>query len=239
MGPILFGIVCYLIFFGTFLYAIAFTGNVIVPKTIDVGGTSSSSALLNNLILLGLFAISHSLMARPWFKAKWTKIVPAVSEHNIYVLTSSLVLIIMFAYWQPMTMVVWNVENSVLGLVLTAMFWLGWLTVLTSTFMINHFELFGLQQVYMHYMGRENPKSKFTNRFLYKYVRHPIMLGFVVAFWAAPQMTLGHLLFAVATTGYIMIGIFLEEKDLLNHLGDSYVGYRANTSMLFPIPKKS
>jgi len=236
---LLFGVISYIVFFVTFLYAIGFVGNLLVPKSIDSGmATSFGQALLTNLILLSIFAIQHSVMARPAFKSWWTKIIPEQIERSIYVLLSSLALILLFWLWQPMSGVIWNVENSVGQTVLWAVFALGWLMVLVSTFMINHFDLFGLRQVYMYMKGQEYTHLNFKTPLMYQLVRHPIMLGFIIAFWAIPTMTVGHLIFAFVTTVYILIAIQFEEHDLVQYHGDEYQAYIDETSMILPFPKK-
>lgn len=230
-----YGLVCYVVFLGSFLYSIGFVGNFIVPKTIDSDpGVGVPEALAVNLVLLGLFAVQHSVMARPGFKAVWTRIVPRTVERSTYVLLSSLLLALLCWKWQAIPTVVWDVSSPAPKVFLTALFGLGWLIVLLSTFMINHFDLFGLRQVYLRLRGLGYTPVNFTQRALYKVVRHPIMLGFVIAFWATPHMSAGHLLFSIATTGYILVGILLEERDLMKFHGVEYGAYRAKVPMLFP-----
>ena len=242
MGRILafaYGVVSYVVFFVTFLYAIGFVGNIVVPKSVDFGGAAPlSEALLVNSLLLGLFAIQHSVMARPGFKKWWTKFVPQPVERSTYVLLASLALILLFWQWRPINTVVWDVENTIGNYLLWAIFFLGWVTVLIGTSLINHFDLFGLRQVYLYNRGEEYSELGFRTPFLYKLVRHPIMLGFIMAFWATPRMTVGHLLFSVATTAYILIAIQLEERDITSIHGKAYEDYRERVSMLLPIPKR-
>ena len=235
----LYGTICYFIFFGTFLYAIGFVGNFIVPKSMDTGVEGSlSEALLINMLLLGVFAIQHSVMARQGFKEKWTKIIPAEIERNTYVLLSSLALLLIFWQWRPMGDVIWDVSNTTLGNVLIGISLAGWLFVLISTFLLDHFELLGLKQAYSNLTGRKMQSSKFRTPGFYKFVRHPIYLGFTIAFWATPIMTTAHLLFAIGTLGYTLVGIFLEEKDLVTMFGEEYKNYKSEVSMLIPLPSK-
>jgi protein-S-isoprenylcysteine O-methyltransferase Ste14 len=235
----LYGLASYIVFLGSFLYAIGFVGNVIVPKTIDSGPSAALPvALAIDLTLLGLFAAQHSIMARPGFKAVWTRIVAPPIERSTYVLISSLLLILLFWKWHAIPSVVWDVSSPALQALLLALFALGWLIVLLSTFMINHFDLFGLRQVYLRMRGVGYTPLGFTQRAFYNFVRHPIMLGFVIAFWATPHMSLGHLVFSIATTAYILIGIFLEERDLMRYHAAQYGPYRARVPMLFPTGAK-
>ncbi len=233
---LLFGVVSYVIFLIAFLYAIGFVGNVAVPKSIDSGVPEGLAiSIIINVILLSVFAIQHSVMARPGFKKVWTRIIPESIERSVYVLVSSLALLLVFWQWRPLTDIVWSVENSIGRIALLALFAAGWLIVLLSTFMINHFELFGLRQVYLRAKGSTGEHLNFTTRAFYKYVRHPIMLGFIIAFWATPVMSVGHLLFAAVTTAYILVAIQLEERDLMTSHGDTYGKYKQEVGMLIPV----
>ncbi|CAN5389748.1 isoprenylcysteine carboxylmethyltransferase family protein [soil metagenome] len=244
MGRILalvYGVISYLVFFLTFLYAIAFVGNCpLVPRTIDTNphAATLTRAIIANVILLSIFAIQHSVMARPSFKRIFTKVIPAAIERSTFVLLSSLALLLMFCQWRSITSVVWNVQTPALQFVLWGVFAFGWLMVLLSTFLINHFDLFGLRQVYLYMKSEEYSPVGFKEIFLYKFVRHPIMLGFIIAFWATPLMTYGHLLFAVVTTIYILVAIQLEERNIAEVHGADYDAYRSRVSMIVPMPPR-
>jgi methanethiol S-methyltransferase len=235
-----YGLACYTVFLVTFLYAIGFVGNLVVPKSIDRGATVSlRDAVIVNVLLLGVFALQHSIMARPEFKRWWTKFVPRPIERSTYVLFASLALLLLYWQWRPITTVVWSVDHAAGRTLLHTLFWLGWLIVFLGTFMINHFDLFGLRQVYMKLRNRDYADLNFRTPFFYKFLRHPIMLGFIIAFWATPHMTVGHLLFSMATTVYILLAIQLEERDLTKLFGEQYQEYRRKTPMLIPrVPKR-
>lgn len=230
-----YGALCYAVFFASFLYAIGFVGNLLVPRSVDNGiAAPIGAAILINLGLLGLFAVQHSVMARPAFKRVWIRLVPKPIERSTYVLLSSLLLFLLFWQWRTMPEVIWHVSAPAGQVTLLVLFWLGWAIVLTSTFMINHFDLVGLRQVYLAARRQPYTDVPFRTTLLYRVVRHPLMLGFIVAFWAAPTMTAGHLFFALVTTVYIVVGVQFEEHDLVNALGEPYERYRAQVPMLVP-----
>ncbi len=237
---LLYGIVAYLLFLIAIVYGIGFVGNIFVPKGIndDVGGLMSW-VIIVDVILLSLFAVQHNVMARAWFKTWLTRFVPRPLERSTFVVASSLLLLLLYWQWRPLPEVVWQVDNSIGRRVLWAIYFLGWGIVFYSSFVIDHFELFGLKQVWSAFRGREYVPTEFSERSLYRWVRHPLMLGFIIAFWSAPTMTLGRLLFAAVTTVWILIAIQIEERDLLHILGEPYRRYRARTPMIVPMPRKS
>ena len=226
----------YVLFLGTFLYAIGFLGDMFVPKSIDSGmPTAPAQAVIVDFLLLGLFAVQHSVMARRSFKAWWTRIVSPAVERSTFVLTASLCLALLYWQWQPIPApVVWNVSSAAASHIVLAIFWLGWGVLLISSFLINDFELFGLTQVAARLTGAQSPKPEFRTPFFYRYVRHPIYLGFLLGFWATPTMTAGHLLFSIGATGYILVGIWFEERDLIAQFGEQYRRYRHQVGMLIP-----
>ena len=232
----LYGVFCYLVFFATFLYAIAFLGDFGVPKSIDSGAQGLlGRALAVDVLLLGLFAVQHSLMARPWFKRAWTRIVPPAAERSTYVLFASVAMILLFWKWQPMGGLIWQLDTEVGRLVAYGIYAFGWALLLLATFLIDHFDLFGLRQVYLYLSGRPYTGLQFRKPLLYRYVRHPIYVGWLCIFWATPQMTVAHLVFALATTAYILIAISWEERDLLSAHGETYRRYREQVPKLIPI----
>ncbi len=235
-----YGLVAYAVFLGAFLYAVGFVSDLVVPKTVDTGiALVPSQGVLVDILLLALFAVQHSGMARRGFKRWWTRFVPAAIERSTYVLFASLVLILLFWQWRPIPVIIWQVRDSAMAVVLLGLSFCGWSIVLLSTFLINHFELFGLRQTLDRLDARDAGAPVLRTPFLYKLVRHPIYLGFIIAFWATPVMTAGHLLFAAVTTSYILIGIALEERDLVAQFGDEYRRYRQRVRMLVPILRKS
>jgi protein-S-isoprenylcysteine O-methyltransferase Ste14 len=237
---LLYGLLAYLLFFVAILYGIGFVANLVVPKGIDDGVVEPlSTAVAVNVALLLLFAVQHNVMARPWFKEWWTRIIPPSVERSTFVALASLILLLLYWQWRPMPTVVWHVDNTAGRGLLWVLYFLGWAIVFYSSFLIDHFELFGLTQVWSYFRGREHVSATFSERSLYRWVRHPLMLGFILAFWAAPTMSQGRLLFAVVTTLWILIAIQIEERDLIALLGEPYRRYRARTSMLLPLPPRS
>lgn len=231
----IYGMASYLVFFVTILYAIGFVMGVMVPKNIDTGTDSSvTTAVVVNLLLMSLFAVQHSVMARKGFKAWWTQYVPKPIERSTYVLAASSCLLLLFWQWRAIPTVIWQVDDPNLAVAVAMFALVGWVLVFISTFLINHFELFGLSQVANHLFDKDVAPPRFRTPLLYKFVRHPIYLGFIIASWATPVMTLGHLLFAAVITAYILVGIWLEERDLVEVFGDQYREYRQRVSMLVP-----
>jgi methanethiol S-methyltransferase len=236
----LYGLAAYLVFFGIFLYAIGFVSGLVVPKTIDTGTVVPiTQALIVNILLMSLFALQHSVMARRQFKEWWTQYVPKSVERSTYVLLASLALVLLVWQWRPIPTVLWKIDDPQIAMAISGLSLVGWLIVLTSTFLINHFELFGLHQIANNLVGRPMPVPRFRTPLYYKFVRHPIYLGFIIAFWATPTMTIGHLLFAAVTTAYIVVGAVLEERDLVDVFGDDYRRYKDRVSMLVPWRKSA
>jgi len=237
---LLFAIVCYAIFFATFLYLIVFVGNfdlgALSPRTVDAPPSTlaTGAAVVIDVALIALFGVQHSVMARQGFKKAWTRIVPWPVERSMFVLISSLALIVMFRFWQPIDTVVWSVRNPIAADILWLLFWLGWGLVLISTFLINHFELFGLEQAWFHMRGKQGHAPELREPSLYRFVRHPMMLGFFFAFWAIPTMTAGHLLLAAGLSAYILVALHYEERDLVALFGADYENYRTRVGMLLP-----
>jgi protein-S-isoprenylcysteine O-methyltransferase Ste14 len=237
---VIYGVSAYLFFLGTFIYAIGFAGNIGVPKGIDDGKVSPLPVAIGiNVLLLAVFALQHSVMARQGFKRMWTRVVPHSVERSTYVVAATLVLALLLWQWRPMPGIVWDLRGTVGATILSVLFVVGWMLLLASTFLVNHFELFGLAQVWAYARGYELPKPTFRTPGLYRIVRHPLYAGFVIAFWSAPVMTVGHLMFSIATTGYILLGIFFEERDLIMTFGQRYREYRQRVPMLIPFPKRS
>ncbi|MFA6314301.1 MAG: methanethiol S-methyltransferase [Sterolibacterium sp.] len=240
MMGFLFGMFSYTIFLGSLLYAIGFVGNLVVLKAIDSGHSGPLIAdLAIDAGLLALFAMQHSVMARPGFKKWWAKIVPDSLERSVYVLIASMLFLLLCWQWQPQTDTIWRVDNQLGHACLLGLFWLGWLIVLWSTCMIDHFDLFGLRQVYLRLRCRAYTPVEFKANALYRYVRHPMMLGYLIAFWATPHMTVGHLFFALVMTAYIFLGIFFEERDLSAIHGADFEQYRKDVPMIIPEPGRS
>jgi len=236
----LYGVAAYAVFFVTFIYAIGFVVGLVVPKTIDTGDvTPLAEAIGINMSLLAVFAIQHSIMARPQFKSWWTQFVPKPIERSTYVLFASLALALLLWQWLPIPAVVWHIGDPTIAAAVTGLSLAGWLFALISTFLINHFELFGLHQVTGHLVGSPTPAPRFFTPLFYKFVRHPLYLGLIIAFWAAPTMTVGHLLFAAGMTAYIFLGIMLEERDLIDLFGDEYRRYKGRVAMLVPLRKRT
>lgn len=234
ISAFVYGILCYVLFLISFLYAIGFLGNFGVPKSIDSGAESSfGQALVINAALLGLFAVQHSVMARQWFKKAWTRIVPTAVERSTYVLLSSVALLVLFWKWEPMGGVIWNVENEVGRISLWISYGAGWTLVLLATFLINHFDLFGLRQVWFKLRGKEYQALGFRTPWLYRYVRHPLYVGWLLVFWSAVEMTAAHLVFAIATTAYILVAVQFEERDLMR-MHAEYAEYRRKVPMILP-----
>lgn len=233
-----YGAAAYLLFLGAFLYLIGFVGNLVVPRTVDHGLSAPiGQAVLVNALLVGAFGVQHSVMARPAFKAWWTRYVPPSIERSTYVVLSSAVLVLLYWQWRTMPAILWDVQQPAARVTVWGVFWLGWAIGLAATFMVSHFDLFGLRQVYLAWRGKPYTHIGFHARWLYRLVRHPLMLGLLIAFWAAPTMTAGHLLFSIAMTGYVLIALQLEERNLVDALGDEYRDYRRDVPMLLPHPR--
>ncbi len=235
-----YGATAYLLFLVAFVYLVGFAGNLWVPRTVDHGLPSRiGQAILVNVLLVGAFAVQHSVMARPGFKRWWTRFVPPSIERSTYVMLSSAALVLLYCQWRTMPAVIWDVRQPAGRLALWALFWLGWAIALGATFMINHFDLFGLRQVYLAWRGKPYSELHFRTHLFYRLVRHPLMLGFLIAFWAAPTMTVGHLLFSIAMAGYILTALQIEERGLVAALGDQYRDYRRDVPMLIPLRRRS
>jgi methanethiol S-methyltransferase len=239
IAAFVYGLLAYVVFVFTFLYAVGFVTDLVVPKTIDSGDVvPAGEAVAVNLVLMSLFAAQHSIMARKQFKEWWTRFVPPAIERSTYVLVASLLLALLIWQWRPLPTVLWQVTNLPIAAALTGLSLLGFVLVLASSFLINHFELFGLHQVTSNLAGRGVPAPRFKTPVLYRLVRHPLYLGFIIAFWITPVMSVGHLLFAAVTTAYILVGALLEERDMVELFGDEYRRYQARVSMLVPLWRK-
>lgn len=231
----LYGVIAYVFFLGVFLYAIGFVGNLWVPKSVDSGlAGPAGTALLINALLLGAFAIQHTIMARPAFKKQIMRLIPPAAERSTFVMAANLTFVLLFWQWRPVAGTIWEIENTLGIAILQGLFWLGWAIVLTATFLIDHFDLFGLKQVTNYLLSREPAKPDFKERSFYKIIRHPIMLGFIISFWATPSMSMGHLFFAGLSTAYILVGLTFEERDLIAHHGEKYLQYAQRVPMLIP-----
>ncbi len=236
LGVLMFGLGSYAVFLMVFLYAVGFIGNFVVPTSLDGEAHGAPlTALAVNTLLLGVFALQHSVMARPWFKRWWTQFVPTPLERSVYVMATNLALVLMFVFWQPMGGVIWNVQSVGGRTVLYTLYALGWLTVLATTCLINHFDLFGIRQVWLYYRQRPYVPLGFVTPGPYRIVRHPLYVGWLTVFWSTPTMTLAHLIFALGTTAYILIAIYFEERDLVTFHGKDYVNYRRRVPMLIPV----
>jgi len=234
-----YGAAAYMLFLAAFLYLVGFVADLVVPRTVDHGLPAPiGQAVLVNVLLVGAFGVQHSVMARPAFKAWWTRFVPPAIERSTYVVLASAVLVLLYWQWRTMPAVIWDVRLPAGRALVWAVFWLGWAIALAATFMVSHFDLFGLRQVYLAWRGKPYTHIGFHARWLYRLVRHPLMLGFFIAFWAAPTMTAGHLLFSIAMSGYILIAVQMEERDLVSQLGDTYRDYRRDVPMLLPRPRR-
>jgi protein-S-isoprenylcysteine O-methyltransferase Ste14 len=237
---LLYSTACYVGFFATFVYAIGFVGCVGVPKCVDTGvAGATSQAILVDMLLLGAFAVQHSIMARRWFKQRWTSIIPQAAERSTYVIVATLLLALLMWQWRPIPALVWNIQGADARIAFDALFALGWIVLLSGTFMIDHFDLFGLRQGWLAFRRREYTHPPFTTAGFYRYTRNPLMLGFIIAFWATSTMTVGRLLFAAASTAYIVVGVMLEEQDHAYWLGARYLAYKRRTSMFIPMPPKA
>ncbi len=239
LPALLYGLAAYVAFLAAILYAIGFLSNCVVSKSIDSGTPAQlGEAVIVNVLLLLVFAVQHTIMARPAFKAWWTRIIPRAIERSTFVLVASLLLMLLFWQWRPLPETVWSIDPPALRTILWCVCGLGWAMVFYSSFLIDHFDLFGLRQVTLYFLGKEGSQSKFVVRSLYRWIRHPLMAGFMLAFWATPDMSQGHLLFALVSTAYVFFGTFVEERDLLQLLGEDYRRYRQQTPLLIPWTKR-